>query len=121
MCIDCGARQAAAGACAACRRGDDTVDARDEKVRELMRDVEQELRVKRENRGRLVGVLVGMFVVFGLWLVPGYWDVEELVRAPAFFDQWALMAAIGFGVMFALSRRAPKRFPYLRDDLTLDP
>jgi hypothetical protein len=31
------------------------------------------------------------------------------------------MAAIGFGVMFALSRRAAKRFPYLRDDLTLDP
>ena len=120
VCIDCGARQAAPGACAACRR-DDTVDARDEKVRELMRDVDQELRVKRENRARLIGVLVGMTVVFALWLVPGYWEVEAMVRAPVFLDQWALMALIGFGAMLVLSRRwSARRFPYLRDDLALD-
>nr|HEX4312888.1 hypothetical protein [Kofleriaceae bacterium] len=118
VCIDCGARQAAPGTCAACGK-DEVSDARDDKVRELMHDVDERLRRTRETHARFVGVLIGMFVVFGLWMIPAYWDLEEIIRGPGFIDQWALMAAIGYGVMKLLARGGRKRFPYLRDDLTL--
>ena len=55
VCIDCGARQDDKGVCAACGRGD-TLDTREEKVRELMYDVDLRLRQKAETRARMIGV-----------------------------------------------------------------
>ena len=74
---------------------------------------------RREKRYRLLGVVVGMAAIFGLWLVPGYWIIEAGFRLPMLFDQWILMALVGFGLMKLLERRARRRFPYLRDDLTI--
>jgi hypothetical protein len=118
VCIDCGARQAAKGKCHACG-AEDTLDMQDIQVRELMRDCEQRLADQREKRHRLVGVVVGMATVFALWAVPGYWVLQQAMGLPLFFDQWILMALIGFGLMKLLSLRAKKRFPYLRPDLTV--
>jgi hypothetical protein len=119
VCLECGHRQAGPGACGACER-DDVLDLRDEKVRDLMRDVEQRLVDQREKRLRFLGVAVGMVTVFALWLVPGYWQIEEAFRLPVFFDQWILMAGIGLATIAILNRLlAKKRFPYLGDDLTV--
>jgi hypothetical protein len=120
VCIDCGHRQAEKGPCAACAK-DDTSDLRDDKIRELMRDVEGRLSRQREGRLRFLGVIVGMAAVFGLWFIPGYWDYRaQFLALPAFFDQWLLMALIGFGVAVLLGRAFDKkRFPYLADDLTI--
>lgn len=111
VCLECGHRQASSGACAACRR-EDTLDLRDEKVRDLAADVDQRRADQREKRARFVGVVVGMAVVFGMWLVPGYWTVQRAFALPLYFDQWILMAVIGFGVMKLIGRSKP-RFPYL--------
>jgi ribosomal protein L40E len=118
VCLECGARQAEQGACRRCNK-DDTLDLRDDKVRELMRDVEQRLADQREKRLRFLGVGVGMAVVFGLWLVPQYWTFRRVFALPLLFDQWVVMALLGFGTMKLLGRRAKKRFPFLRDDLTV--
>jgi hypothetical protein len=118
-CLECGARQAAGGECARCRR-DDTADLRDEKVRELARDIEDRLSHQREKRLRFVGVAVGMAVVFAAWLVPGYWSLRNSTFAlPFFLDQILLMAGIGLGVLAVLGRSKKKRFPYLDDDLNV--
>lgn len=121
MCIDCGARQDDKGACKACGH-EDTLDANDVKVRELMRDVDMRLGDRREARLRFLGVGVGMVTVFALWAVPGYWSLRGTVYPglPALFDQWALMAVIGFLVSKGAERLFTKRrFPYLRDDLSM--
>jgi hypothetical protein len=119
VCIDCGARQPERGRCKGCGH-DDTLDTRDERVRELMRDVDLRRAMRLEGRCRFVGVIVGMVVVFGLWLVPHYWDYEQLIALPFLADQWILMAAIGFGVMKLLeSMLDKKRFPYLTDNLEI--
>lgn len=121
VCIDCGARQDEQGACAACGHAD-TLDARDERVRELMRDVDLRLSDRREARLRFLGVGIGMVTVFALWAVPGYWSLRGSVYPglPMFFDQWALMAVIGFGVIKIGERLVTaRRFPYLRDDLSM--
>lgn len=121
MCIDCGARQPEEGACRACGH-DLTLDLRDEKVRELMRDVDLRLQQRREGRFRMIGVVVGMATIFGLWLVPGYWGLRGRVYPglPMLFDQWALMALIGFGLSKLLEKKLSRpRFPYLTDDLTI--
>lgn len=121
VCIDCGARQAAQGRCAACGH-EDTLDARDERVRELMRDVDLRHGLRWEGRLRFLGVAVGMAAIFGLWLVPGYWDLRGKLYPglPLFADQWAFMALIAFGVIKVCEKRlVKKRFPYLRDDLTI--
>lgn len=118
VCIDCGNRQDATGRCTACGH-DDTLDLADVKVRELMRDVEQRIHDRREGRFRLLGVGIGMVVVVALWMVPGYWTIRQGMALPLFFDQWILMALIGFGVIKLLMSRVKKRFPYLRDDLTI--
>ncbi|HEU0032844.1 MAG TPA: hypothetical protein VFQ53_19565 [Kofleriaceae bacterium] len=94
----------------------------DFKVRELMRDVDARLASRREGRLRLVGVVTGMVVVFGLWMIPGYWSMRGTVYPglPLLIDQWVLMALIGLGVMKLLERAfGRRRFPYLRDDLTI--
>ncbi|MEO8707324.1 MAG: hypothetical protein ABI867_45270 [Kofleriaceae bacterium] len=120
VCLECGVRQGAKGPCRRCGCEDDTLDLMDLKVRELMRDVEDRLLHQREKRLRLLGVAVGMVVVFALWLVPGYWAIEESFRLPMFFDQWILMAGIGLATMAILSRMFTKRrFPYLSDDLAV--
>jgi len=118
VCLDCGGRQANQGQCAACKH-DDTLDLRDEKVRELMRDVDQRLADRRDGRFRFIGVAVGMVVVFALWLVPGYWTFRSVYAIPLLIDQWIVMALIGFGVVKLLGKLVKPRFPYLKSDLTV--
>src|SRR4051794_20587872 len=101
--MDCGARQAAAGKCAVCGK-DDTLDSREERVRELMHDVDLRLAMARETRFRFIGVGIGMAIVFTLWVVPGYWAFERVIALPFLADQWLMMAAIGLGVMVGLGR-----------------
>jgi hypothetical protein len=106
--------------CAACQH-DDTLDARKEDVRVLMRDVDQRLADRRDGRMRFVGVIVGMAIVFGLWLIPGYWSMRGTVYPglPMLFDQWILMAVIGLGIVKLGGKLGKPRFPYLTSDLTI--
>lgn len=120
VCIDCGARQAAEGSCAACNH-EMTLDTRDEQVRELMRDVEDRLTRQRESRFRFLGVLAGMTIIFSLWVVPGYWDARGHVYPglPFLSEQWIFMVLIGLGFAKILEKTVGKRrFPYL-DPITL--
>lgn len=115
VCIDCGARQPAEGPCAACKH-ELTLDTRDEKVRELMHDVDLRLRDQRETRARFMGVILGMAVIFSLWMVPGYWDARGRVYPglPMFIDQWIFMALIGLLASKLLVKYLGRpRFPYL--------
>src|SRR5215813_4203245 len=100
VCVECGARQAEAGACAACGKGE-VMDARREDIRELMRDIDMRLSDKRDAIVRWVGVIAGCAVVFGCWLIPGYWSLRGRLYPglPFLFDQWALMILIAFGVI----------------------
>ena len=120
VCIDCGARQAEEGACQACSHAA-TLDLRDPKVCQLMRDVERRLAERREGRFRLIGILCGMAAVFGLWTLPGYWEARSMTLAlPVLLDQWIYMAVIGFGIAWLLKRIFGKpRFPYLQADLSI--
>jgi hypothetical protein len=120
VCIDCGARQPAEGTCAACQH-EMTLDTRDEQVRELMRDVDDRLTRQRESRFRFLGVLVGMTVIFCLWMVPAYWDARGRIYPglPFLSDQWIFMVLIGLGIAKLLQNKVGKRrFPYL-DTITL--
>ncbi|CAN5903968.1 hypothetical protein BH11MYX3_BH11MYX3_21540 [soil metagenome] len=121
VCIDCGARQLADGTCTACSH-EMTLDTRDEKVRELMRDVEDRLTRQRESRYRFVGVVIGMTVIFGLWAVPGYWGLRGRLYPglPIFADQWMFMVLIGLGLSKLLVKHVGrKRFPYLDINLKI--
>jgi hypothetical protein len=120
VCLDCGARQTAKGPCARCGK-DDTSDLRDEKIRELMRDVEDRLARQREGRLRFGGMLVGVAAVLALAQVPGYWEYRmRFLALPLLFDQLLLMAMFGFGASVGLGRIfARKRFPYLAPDLSI--
>ena len=121
VCIDCGARQDETGACRACGHAD-TLDARDERVRELMRDVDLRRADRLETRLRFLGVGVGMAVIFGLWTIPAYWDLRGSLYPgiPMLLDQWLFMAVIGYAVSKGAEKLlARPRFPYLRDDLTI--
>ena len=115
ICIECGARQQEAGTCRACSKAD-TLDCREERVRELMYDVDLRLQQKAEGRARVAGVVVGCALIFGLWLVPGWWSARGswYPGLPLFADQWFFMAVIGFGVSKVLEKKLwKKRFPYL--------
>ena len=93
-----------------------TLDTKDEKVRDLMSDVDLRLSQKRESRARMIGVGVGMAVIIGLWLVPGYWHFRGRLYPglPMLIDQWIFMAVIGFGLAKVLEKKlGKKRFPYL--------
>ncbi len=118
VCIDCGARQADKGACAACGKGD-TLDTRDEKVRELMYDVDLRLRQKAETRARMIGVAIGMGTIGAcMVLVPGYWKLRGRLYPglPGLIDQWFFMAVIGFFASKLLERvLLMQRFPYLNE------
>jgi hypothetical protein len=121
VCIDCGARQPAEGACSACRH-EMTHDTRDERVRELMRDVEDRLARQRQSRFRFIGMIVGMTVIFCGWMVPGYWGLRGRVYPglPIFADQWIFMALIGLGLSKLLENYVGKRrFPYLDVNLKI--
>ncbi len=119
VCIECGTRRADEAACIKCKH-DITLDMRDEKVCELMRDIDDRLRNRRENRFRMIGVVTGMAVIFGLWMIPGYWSLRGTAYPglPLFIDQWVFMALIGFGLSKLLERTVGgRRFPYLGSDL----
>jgi hypothetical protein len=121
VCIDCGARQEDKGSCRACGH-EDTLDARVENVRDLMRDVDLRLADRRESRLRFLGVGIGMAIIFALWTVPGYWGLRGTIYPglPLFIDQWALMAIIAFGVIKGGEKLFfKKRFPYLNADHTI--
>jgi hypothetical protein len=98
------------------------MDTRREDVRELMRDIDMRLSDKREARIRWIGVICGMGIIFGCWLIPGYWALRGTLYpgVPMLFDQWVLMAVIGFGIIKILERvTASRRFPYLDDNLQI--
>jgi len=117
VCLECGARQPQAGACAVCREPV-THDMSTEQVRELMRDIDLRSRDRGETLARWIGVVTGLAIVFGAWLIPGYWSLRGSVYPglPFLFDQWLVMALIGLVVMKLLQRRlVRRRFPYLED------
>jgi len=120
VCLDCGTRQDRGGACRQCGH-DDTLDARDERVRELMRDVDRRLADRREGRLRFAGVAIGMATIFTLWAVPGYWSMRGTLYPglPLLFDQWIFMALIGLAIVKLGGRLGRPRFPYLTTDLTI--
>lgn len=117
VCIDCGARQAASGTCQRCGKGE-TLDAREERVRELMYDVDLRIAQRAESRARMIGVVIGVGTIAALWAVPGYWDLRGTLYPgiPFLVDQWFFMAVIGL-VVSKLFEKAftKKRFPYLDD------
>ena len=117
VCLECGARQPRAGACVSCHEPV-THDMSTEQVRELMRDIDQRSRDRGETLARWIGVVTGLAIVFGAWLIPGYWSLRGSVYPglPFLFDQWLVMALIGLVVMKLLQRKlARRRFPYLED------
>ncbi len=117
VCIDCGARQAQSGTCQRCANGD-TLDVREERVRELMYDVDLRLAQRAESRARMLGVVIGVGTIALLWLVPGYWSLRGTLYPgiPFLVDQWFFMAVIGLGVSKLLEKAfTKKRFPYLDD------
>jgi hypothetical protein len=65
-----------------------------------------------------VGVVVGMIIVFGLWCIPGFWDVRARFFAiPLLIDQIVLMAAIAYGIGQLLDKILPGRVPeFVLDD-----
>ncbi|HET9623571.1 MAG TPA: hypothetical protein VFP84_19500 [Kofleriaceae bacterium] len=82
-----------------------TLDLREPRVCLLMRDVERRLEDRRQGRFRMIGVLFGMAVVFGMWTLPGYWEARSMTFAlPVLLDQWIYMAAVGLGTAWLLKR-----------------
>ncbi|MFT3700230.1 MAG: hypothetical protein QM831_44205 [Kofleriaceae bacterium] len=122
VCIDCGNRQPGDGQCTACKH-DPVLDLEDVRTREFMRDVDERLRVRRENRFRIVGVLIGTVIIVALWTQRFWWEARGKVYPglPMLIDQFAMMIAIGFGVSWALTKTklGKPRFPYLKRDLTI--
>ena len=115
VCLDCGERQPTGGACIACKH-EMTLDTRDQKDRDLMHDVDERLRGERESRARFMGMLVGMTLIFGGWMIPGYWSLRGRLYPglPIFADQWIFMALIGLGLSKLLTKYVGRpRFPYL--------
>jgi hypothetical protein len=119
-CLECTARQATAGACARCGEPD-TLDLRSENTRELVRDMAERRRHRAETTARWIGVAVGLVVVFGAWLIPGYWSLRGWVYPglPFLADQWLFMIVIGVVVMKIAQRvLRDRRFAELASELT---
>jgi len=118
VCLDCGGRQDAAGACRACN-ADEVLDARKEDVRGLMADVDLRLGDRREARIRWTAVVIAIAIIVVAWMVPGYWSLRGVIYPglPFLVDQWAFMAILGLGIL-KLGERVfghQKRFPYLNE------
>lgn len=94
------------------------MDSQREDVRELMRDVDLRLGLKREALVRWLSVAIGCGVIVACWMIPGYWQLRGSLYPglPALFDQWLLMILIAFGLTKLLGRNKPQRFPYLDGD-----
>jgi hypothetical protein len=93
-----------------------TLDLEDERTRDLMRDVELRLCMRREARFRMVGVLLGMAVIFGLWSRHWWWMARGRLYPglPFLIDQWLMMIVIGLAASKLLEKHFKRqRFPYL--------
>jgi hypothetical protein len=115
VCTRCGRRQPAAPRCAGC--GDDNLlDLAKDQTRELLHDMNQRRRDRREVQLRVLAVAIGIGVVVALWLVPGYWRARSQYFAlPMLFDQWGFMILIAFGSLKLLSTSLAARplFPFI--------
>jgi hypothetical protein len=115
VCIQCGRRQPAAERCAGCGE-DNLLDLGKDQTRELLLDIDQRLRDKRETRIRVLGVVIGIAAIVLIWAVPGYWGFRNRTFAlPFFLDQVALMVAVAFAATKLLERAWPgtKKFPFI--------
>ena len=118
MCTECGHRQPAGDRCASCGY-DPLLSLGKSDTLDLMLDIEQRLTDRRAARIRIGSVVVALAVVFGLWMVPGYWGLRGRVYPglPFFADQWFFMILIGLGLSKLLEHKlARRRFPYLDND-----
>jgi hypothetical protein len=90
-------------------------------VRELLYDIDLRMALRHESRTRYASVAIGIGAVIVLWLLPGFWSARaQYFALPMLFDQWMLMIALAYGTMKFLDRHpAKRRFPYLRDDLSI--
>ncbi len=118
-CPECGHRQDGAGACGRCGN-DPTLDLDKRDTVDLLFDIDQRLRMRRETRIRLGSVAIAVGLILSLWTVPGYWSLRGRVYPglPLFADQFAIMILLGLGLMKLLERRyrGVRRFPYVTDD-----
>jgi hypothetical protein len=115
-CPDCGNRQAEGRErCTACGYSDGLLSIDNPEHVDLLRDIDERRFDKHEKKSRILAVVVGMGVVFALWVVPGFWSArQETMALPFLFDQWALMILIAFGVTLVLKKTRPKPlFPYV--------
>ena len=110
VCATCASRAAAPGTCCS----DARLDLREERVRDLLRDIDLRVEQKRETRVRFFSVGIGLCAVFGAWLVPGWWTLRQAYALPFFADQWILMIGIAFGVI-KLFGTGQRRFPFVDD------
>jgi hypothetical protein len=109
VCLDCGTRHAESGACRSC--GEPLADTRDERVRDLMHDIDQRLADRRDMRARLLAVAIGILGVVAIWFVPGYWTLRsQLFALPIFLDQWILMISVALVVYLIVKRGGRSRF-----------
>jgi hypothetical protein len=114
-CPECGHRQDTGDRCGNCNY-DGLLDLDNARHVELLHDIERRRRDKYNDRARLGSVAISMAIVFGFWLIPGYWSARGTIYPglPLLADQFALMIAIAFGVSKLLERFAPRsKFPYL--------
>lgn len=114
-CPECGHRQDAGDRCGSCGY-DGVLDLDNPQHVELLRDIDFRRRDKHSGRVRMLSVVIGMAVIFGAWMIPGYWSLRGTIYPglPLFADQWAFMIIIALVLWKLLERLAPKpRFPYL--------
>lgn len=84
---------------------------------ELLCDIDERRADKHSSRTRVLSVFIAMAIVFGLWVIPGYWDLRGSVYPglPLFADQWGFMILIALTLWKVFERLAPRpRFPYAR-------
>jgi len=116
VCTQCGRRQPASARCTGC--GDDNLlDLGKEQTRELLLDIDQRLRDRREAQLRIVAVVIGIGFIALLWTAPGYWHARGRVYPglPFLLDQWVFMIVAAYGTLKLLTRvaAAKPRFPFI--------
>ena len=115
VCIQCGRRQPAAERCTGCGE-DNLLDLAKDQTRELLMDIDQRLRDRREARLRMLAVAIGIAAVVVLWGIPGYWRFRnETIALPFFLDQVVLMVVVAFAATKLLEQAWPgkKKFPFI--------